>query len=632
MLTEIRDRSSGWFAWIIAAIIIIPMAFFGVQQYADTQARPTIVEIGDTKITQPEFQSRLTNEQNRRLAQNPDLASSGILNSDLFKKNILQSMIDRELVSYVADKRNYQVGDEAVNKAILENPTFQTDGKFDQSLYEIQMASRGRGGAQRYKTELRNGTRLAQVVSGYDESAFVLPNEIREILEIQAEKRTFDIVTINQADFTETVSVSEADISEYYESNIDQFMEPDRTSVSYLELDTAKIAEGIEVDDEVIQQNYEEYKAGFEADETRATRHILLSTNSGENENEQLAKAQDLVVQLKAGADFAKLAEENSQDPGSARQGGSLGDVERGEMVPEFDQAAFELEVGTISDPVKSQFGYHIIQVEKVNATEPDSLDVMRFELEEDERLRIAQDQVTEQAEQLRNLLFEQADNLDSAAQELGLSVSSSELFARDSGEGIASHNSVREAAFSDPVQSEGLNSELLEIADGVYVAVRKLKFAPAEPKELASVSEQIKLTLTSERAVAAAQQAGTSVLERAQQNWGVLVEDEKVEIANHTVSMIDTDRKVPVDVMQEIFRVQLEEQSTKVISVNGANGDFNVIRVTQIAPGDLTAVSPQVKDATRRLLEQRNGAALVDTYISSLSDELALEINEDLL
>ncbi len=632
MLTEIRDRSSGWFAWIIAALIIIPMAFFGVQQYADTQARPTIVEIGDIKITQPDFQTRLTNEQNRRLAQNPDLASSGVLNSELFKKNVLQSMIDRELVSYVADQSNYQVGDEAVNQAIIDNPTFQTDGKFDQSLYEIQMASRGRGGAQRYKADLRNGTRLSQVVSGYDESALVLPNEIREILEIQAEKRTFDIVTINQADFTDSVSVSDADISEYYEANIDQFMESDRTSVSYLELDTAKIAEGVEVDADVIQQAYDDYKAGFEADETRSTRHILLSTNSGEDEEEQLAKAESLVTQLREGADFAKLAEENSQDPGSARQGGSLGDVERGEMVPEFDTATFELEVGVISDPVKSQFGYHIIQVEKINATEPEPLDVMRFELEEEERLRVAQDKVTEQAEQLRNLLFEQSDNLDSAAEELGLTVNTTELFSRDSGNGIASTASVREAAFSETVQNEGLNSELLEIADGVYVAVRKLNFAPSEPKKLESVSEQIKSTLTTERAVAAAEKAGSSVLAKAKLNWAALTEDETIETTNHTISMIDTDRKVPVDVMQEIFRVRLDDQATKVISMTGANGDFNVIRVTQIAAGDLTAVSPQIRDATRRLLEQRNGSALVETYISGLTEELALEINEDLL
>jgi len=632
MLTEIRDRSSGWFAWIIAAIIIVPMAFFGVQEYADTQARPTIVEIGDTKITQPDFQTRLTNEQNQRLAQNPDLASSGVLNSDLFKKNVLQSMIDRELVAYVAHESNYDVSEEEINKAIVENPTFQTDGKFDQKLYEIQMASRGRGGAQRYKADLRNGTRLAQVVSGYEESALVLPNEVRQILEIQAEKRTFDIVTINQADYTESITVSAEDISEYYESNIDRFMEPDRTSVSYIELDTAKIAEGVQVDETVIQQAYEDYTKGFEADETRDTRHILLSTNSDENEDEQLAKAQSLVTQLRAGADFAKLAEENSQDPGSARQGGSLGQVERGEMVPEFDQAAFELEVGVISDPVKSQFGYHIIQVQKINATEPEPLDVLRFELEEEERLRVAQDQVTEQAEQLRNLLFEQSDNLDAAAKELELSVNSSELFSRATGNGIAVHNSVREVAFSETVKDQGLNSELLEVADGVYVAVRKLNFVPSEPKKLESVSEQIKTTITTERAVAAAEEAGSSVLEKAKLNWGELEADESVETANHTVSMIDTERKVPVDVMQEIFRVRLDDQATKVISVNGANGDFNVIRVTQIAPGDLASVSQQVKDATRRLLEQRNGAALVETYISSLSEELALEINEDLL
>jgi len=632
MLTEIRDRSSGWFAWIIAALIIIPMAFFGVQQYADTQARPTIVEIGETKITQPEYQSRLSLEQNRRLTANPDLAASGVLNSDIFKKNVLQSMIDRQLVSYVADQRNYQVGEAAVNQTILKNPLFQTDGKFDQSIYEVQMASRGPGGAARYKSDIRDSVRLEQVVSGYGESALVLPNEVRDILEIQAEKRTFDIVTIKQADFMDKVEVSDADVSDYYEKNINQFMEPDRTSVSYVELDTAKIAESIEVEEAVITDAYEAYKEGFQADETRATRHILLSTNSGEDEEEQLAKAKELLAELRAGGDFAKLAEEHSQDPGSAKDGGSLGDIEREEMVPEFDKAAFELEVGAISEPVKSQFGYHIIQVEKINATEPEPLAALRMELVEEEQLRLAQDQVTEQAEQLRNVLFEKADNLSDAATDLGLTVNTTQLFSRTNGIGIAANEIVREAAFSEPVQNEGVNSELLEIADGVFVAVRKLKFAPAEPKKLTAVSAQIKSTLTTERATAAAEKAGDSVLERAKANWKSLTEDESIEVANHTISMIDSDRKVPADVMQDIFRVQLADQSTKVVSMTGSNGDFNVIRVTQIAPGDLTTISPQVKDATRRLLEQRNGSSLVETYISGLSKELALDIDESLL
>jgi len=632
MLTEIRDRSSGFFAWVIAALIIIPMAFFGVQQYADTEARPTIVEIGENKITQQQFQSRLTQIQNQRLAQNPQLASSGILNSKEFKKNIFDSMVNQELVAYIADDNGYQISDKAIDKLIANDPTFQTDGKFDQAVYEAQMARYGRGGSKVYKADLRRNFRIGQVVSGYEESALVLPEEVRSLLEIQAERRTFDIITINQADFVEGIQVSDDDVSKYYQENIANFQEPERVSLSYVELDTQRIAESVEVDDATLEKAYEEYTSGFQADETRNTRHILLSTNDGEEEQAQLAKAEGLVTQLREGADFAALATEHSKDPGSAQNGGSLGEVERGEMVPEFDEKVFELAEGEISDPVKTQFGYHIIQVEKINATQAETFETMSFQLKEEEQLRVAQDRVTEQAEKLKNLVYEQSDSLEPAAKELGLTILTTELFSRAAGDGIASNEAVRSAAFSETVMKENFNSELLEISDGVFVAIRKLDFAAAEPKKLADVSEQIKSTLTTERAITKAKETGESVLERAEQNWIELAKDENVNVETHSISMIDTERKVAPDVIREIVKIRLDDTATKVISFEGLGGDFNIVRLTQIAPGDLSEVSEAIKDSTRRLVAQRNGSALIDTYLDGLNKELKLEINEDLL
>ena len=224
MLTEIRDRSTGLFAWFIAAIIIIPMAFFGVQQYASTEARPTIVEIGDQKITQQEYQSRLTQAQARVRQQNPALANSDVLNSDLYKRQVLQTIVDQSLTSYLAEEHNYQIGEKAVDSIIANTSEFQTDGKFDQNLYNILIASRGPGGARQYKDDIRANTRGQQVVSGYQESALVLPSEVRELLEIQSEKRTFDLITIKQSDYNDSIVVSETDIADHYQANIDQYM------------------------------------------------------------------------------------------------------------------------------------------------------------------------------------------------------------------------------------------------------------------------------------------------------------------------------------------------------------------------------------------------------------------------
>ncbi len=632
MLTEIRDRSSGVFAWFIAALIIIPMAFFGVQEYASTEARPTIVEIGDQKITQQEYQARLSQAQAQARQANPSLANTDVLNSEAYKRQVLQSMVDRLLTAYVANKHNYQFSDKEVDKVITEDPTFQTDGSFDQNLFNVFAASRGRSGAEQIRSDIRSESRSRQVVSGYQESALVLPNEVRELLEIQAELRTFDLITIKQLDFNSKVTVSEEDINQYYKDNIDQYMLPDRTSVSYIELDKAIVAQGLVIEESRLQELYDDYIDGFVSDETRSTRHILLNTGGENDDDAQKAKIDELASQLAGGADFAELAKEHSQDPGSAQNGGSLGDVTRGEMVEEFNDAMFQLAEGEISEPIKTQFGYHLIQVDRINATEAESFDILRSDLEFEERERLADELVIEQAEQLRNSLFEQPDSLDGIADESELSVQTTGLFSRAAGTGIAANEAIRAAAFSDLIQADGVNSELIETADGVYVALRKLEFAASEPKKLSDVSPEIRAALTTERAIAAAKEAGDSVIARAESDWASLENDPDIEVANYTTSMIDTNRVVASDVLREVIKMQLGDTGTKVKAFTGANGDFNVVRLTQVQPGNLAAISPQIKDATRSLIEQRNGQSMYSAYIKTLNDEVVAEINEDLL
>lgn len=631
MLTEIRERSSGVFAWIIAALIIIPMAFWGVQEYASTEATPTLIQIGEQKISQNAFQAELSNAQAQARARNPNLANSDVFNSDFYKRQVLDGMINRTIAQNLAEQHDYQVGNKQLAELIRQSPQFQTDGKFDVDAYERYVASQAFSKAQ-FEDRTRANTKVRQVSSGYAESAIVLPDEVRQLLEIQSEERSFDIVTIKQADFVDGVVVSDADIEQYFGDNIDGFMHPDRMSISYIELDQEQLAADVTVDQERVRQIYDDNIDSYISEETRDTRHILLSTTGGEDEDEQLAKADELAEQLRGGADFAELAKEHSQDPGSGANGGSLGDVAAGVMVAEFEEAAFALEQGEISAPVKTQFGYHIIKVEEIKGGVAQSFDEVKLEIEQEERDALTQDLLVERLDELRNLVFDASDNLDTAAEQLNLTVKKTELFSRESGQGVVSNEAVRAAAFSDQVKEQGLNSEPVELADGVYIALRKLDSKPSEPKELASVSEQIKSTLTSERASDAAKKTGDSILERAEANWAGLASDESVKIDSHTVTMIDTEQNVAVDVLRNILKMQLEGEATKIDSFTGANGDFNIVRLHKIAPGDVSKVSEQVKESTRRMIGQRNGQALFQSYLDGLNSQYSTEINEDLL
>ena len=634
MLTEIRDRSSGWFAWIIAALIIIPMAFWGVQEYASAEATPTLIEVGNQKITENQYQAQLVNEQQLQRQALGDQVNESMLNNTFFKQNVLQRMVTRSLVDQVAEEQNYQIGDEQLSESIKQNPIFQVDGQFDSEAYERYVIS-SRYSKSQFENAVRNDTRIGQVLSGYQESALILSDEVRVLLEAQAEQRTFDLVTVKYQDYLDNLEVTEEEIAEYYESNQDNYLDTEKMSLSYVELDLNQISSEVQVDEDELLAIYEQNVDSYISQETRQTRHILLSV-TGDNDDEQKAKAEQLVSELRDGAEFSELAQANSEDPGSANNGGDLGVVERGMMVEEFEAETFRLDEGVISDPIKSQFGYHIIEVTKINESGQQSFDDVRFDIEQLERERLAEDELLTQVDQLGDLAFEQPDDLNLIAEELGLEIKTTELFDQASGTGIAASAAVRNAAFSNLVLVENINSEPIETSNGQYVVIRKLDHQAIQPKELVTVSEQVKQTLLEEKASAAAADQGATLLTQADTDWSELVasleENDNLIVETHTVSLADQQRTVDNGVFSEVVNLTLDGDQERVVNVETPDGNYHIVRLTEIAAGDLETVSESVKENTRRLIEQRNGQSLANAYIETLRTELAPEIDPSLL
>ena len=632
MLTEIRNRSSGVFAYVIAALIIIPMAFWGIQEYAGTSADVPVATVGDQQITQAAYRAQLSSQQQRMRQAMGSQINNDFLNSEGFKQNVLQQMLNRAVLEHVAVEQNYRIGDQQLSEAIKQSDLFKTDGKFDSIAYEQYVLSTQQFSKSTYETALRTDKILGQITAGYQESAVVLPDEIRFLLEIQAEKRSFDVLTVKQQDYVADVTLSEDEVLAYYNDNQDSFLEQEKVSLNFVELDMDKISETVEVSEDELLAIYEQDTERYISTEKRETRHILLSTTGAEDETEQLAKANDLVSQLKAGADFAELAKEHSQDPGSASRGGSLGLVAHDQMVEEFEQATFGLQQDEISQPIKTQFGYHIIQVQKIQLPEQQSFADVRFDLMQEERDRQSEDLLLDQLNQLRDLAFEHPEGLDAIVEEMQLEILTTEQFDRNVGQGIASSASVRNAAFAEEILVDEVNSEPIEVADGQYVVIRKASYQPSEPKALDSIRDQISTLLTTQKATEAAQQAGEKLLENAADNWQSLSVDPALNITSHTVALIDKNRVVAPEVLQQVATMQLRDGASSVSSVTSRNGDFYILRLTAVQAGNVDNIDEQIKDSTRRILTQRNGQSLVSTYIQSLSDELAPAINNDLL
>lgn len=634
MLTEIRDRSSGWFAWVIAALIIIPMAFWGVNEYAATEAVPTLLEIGDQTITENQYQAQLVNEQQRQRQALGAQINESVLNSNFFKQNVLDQLVNRALIDQVAQDQNYQISNEQLVEFIKQSPIFQVDGRFDPSAYERYVVSSQFSKTQ-FENSIRSDNRLGQVMSGYQESALVLPDDVRYLLEAQAQQRTFDLVTVKYQDYVDSIEVSDAEVETYYNDNIDNYLEPEKISLNYVELDINQVIGEIDLNEDELLAIYDQNVDSYISSETRETRHILLSVDD-DNDDEQSAKADSLVAELRAGADFAELAAANSEDPGSANNGGDLGEVERGMMVEEFETATFDLEEGVISDPVKSQFGYHIIEVTKINASAQQSFEDVRFDIEQLERERLAEDELLTRVDQLRDLAFEQPDDLQLISEELGLAIQTTELFDRNTGTGIAASASVRNEAFSDLVFVENINSEPIEVSSGSYVVISKKDYQESRPTDLTLVTEQIRQIVTDQNASKAAGEKGQTLLALAETSWEELAasleDDENIALETHTVSLADQERVIDANVLSEVANLNLSSDEPILTSIETVDGNFHIVRLTEIAAGDLDTVSEQIKDGTRRLIEQRFGQSLANAYLETLRTELVPEIDPSLL
>ncbi len=626
MLENIRENSSGVIAWGIAILIIITMAFFGVSSYVSQEPIPTVASVGKQSITQYSFRNALQAQQQQMRRFMGDNVSID-LNSDDFKKNVLDNLINRALLEETAEKDNYQVNDALLGNLIRENRQFQVDGKFSLETYNDYVASRGQSKAQ-FENDFRQRARLQQVASGFAESSFVPAGRLDDLLALRTEKRSFDLVKFSTSDYLTSVEVSDSETDAYYQANIADFNEPEKVSVEYIRLNTDDLKSQVTVTDEELLSVYEQDNASYIDQEKRQTRHILFTGD------DSLEQAQTAAERLNSGDDFAALATELSQDPGSAQNGGDLGVIEKGIMVKAFDDRAFSLQENEISEPVKTEYGHHLIQVTSIDRPEPKPFDEVKAEIEQQELSRKAEDLFFERAEDLRNLVYENSDSLQVAADELGLTVQTTPLFSRDNGQGVASNAVVREAAFGETVLSEGINSEVLELSATDFIAIRKQEFVESKPKSLDSVKAQIDTILKQEKASAKAAELAEAAYERllSANDWSATVEALKLQSEAQIHSSVDNASDLDPVLVEQVFAASTKDFPASVGKVSDAIGDYYLFKFNGVIDAVETEVTEQLKDSTRQIASRRDGSEVVNKFLESKRESMDVEIDYSLL
>ncbi|WP_313456198.1 SurA N-terminal domain-containing protein [Pseudomonas sp.] len=498
MLQNIRDNSQGWIAKTIIGLIVVLMALTGFEAIfqAATHSQDAAKVNGQT-ISQNEL-SQATDMQRRQLMQQlgKDF-DPALLDDKLLRDAALKGLIDRKLLLQGAEDAKFAFSEAALDQVILQTPEFQVDGKFSADRFDQVIRQMGYGRMQ-FREMLAEEMLIGQLRTGIAGSSFVTDQQVDAFARLENQTRDFAALTFkaNPA----AVTVSEDEVKAHYEQHAKEFMTPDQVVIDYVELKKSAFFDQVKVTDEELKAQYEKEIANL-AEQRRAA-HILIEVNDKVTDAQAKARAEEIEQRLAKGEDFAKLAKEFSQDPGSASNGGDLGFAGPGVYDPDFEEALYKLADGQVSAPVRTQFGYHVIKLLGKQAPEVSSFASLKDKLLRDLKTPLVEQRYVDASKQLQDAAYEASD-LGQPAQDLNLKVQTSAPFGREGGEGITANRGVVQAAFSEEVLDEGANSTAIELDPETTVVLRVKEHRKPTQLPLEAVAGNIHDQLAKDKATA---------------------------------------------------------------------------------------------------------------------------------
>jgi peptidyl-prolyl cis-trans isomerase D len=630
MLQTIRDRAQGWIAWVIVILISIPFALWGIQSYLEVGGDVVVAKVNGVEIREQDFQRRVQQARiqlRERMGASYDATQ---VDDRRLRNEVLDDMIREALLMDVSERLGFRVSDQELRAQIQSEPAFQREGHFDKTVYEQTLSLQGLSPAM-FEAQVRQRLVGTQMVRGVLGSEFVTTAEQADFERLSRQKREISWLRIPAAQFINDEPIGQDEVQAYYTANAARFQTPEQVRLEYLLLDVNKLASGTTVTDDELHRLYESDQALFGEPERRKVRHILLPVPAGADD----AKAQAVLEEIEAvrgrilgGGSFEEVAKAVSKDPGSSSKGGSLGEIEKGMMDPAFDQAAFALAAGELSEPVRSRFGYHLIEVDEIIPARMKSFDEVKESLRDELAHQKAESLFYDLGERLANVVYENPDSLKPAAEELGLTIQQSDWIGRTGGEGLLGNPKVTAAAFSEEVLNEGRNSELIEPEKDVLQAlvVRVTDHREASTRPLDEVRDEIVTALGQERARKAAEQAAEAGAEklRGGASWAEVGGQDKPEEPDLVER---NDSKLPAPVRGVAFTLPAPaEGQASVGTAAFDNGDAAIVRVTRVEPGEVTKTAAGTADQERAMLGQLMGRETSEAILEDMKLRAKIE------
>lgn len=627
MLQQIRDRTSGLIAGFIVALIAIPFAFFGIESLAPGGGDPVVAEVGDQKIHESQFRRQYDQRYQQLVQLMGENFRADMFDQERMRAAVLRDMTQETMLRQYTEDSGYRADDATLFNVISAESAFQRDGEFDGQAYRDALQRAGFT-VERYESQLRDNIEMNQMREAVVDTAFSTPVERTLAAKLQAQERTLQYAVFEVARYRDRVSVTDEQVEARYEQTKARYMAPERLRLAYVELALDKLPDVEPPSEDVLKVLYEGEKAGrFTTPEERSARHILVGFGADKDAAKQ--KIEDLAKQLADGADFAELAREHSEDPGSSQAGGDLGWVRRGQMVKGFEDALFALDEGQTSAPVETEFGWHLIRLDElkpaaVRAFDEEGVQQSLKELFAD---RERQQRFQEMSERLEQLAFENPGALEPVAQALELQVQTTEWFERGKGSGIAAEPKVVEAAFSREVIEDGENSQPLSLGGNRIVVVRKAEHEPPRQKALDEVAGQVRAELVDEAARKLIEQEAQEVLNavRGGTDFQEIVSAKNGELRNPGKIRRDNE-EVEAAVVAAAFRLPHPQDGTP--STGEAQLDNGGRAVLLLSAVD-TPEDARLNEVQQRRLRDLAAGAQFGAYMEEIETRVGVEIRE---
>ena len=625
MLQNIRERFTGRFALVVLALICLPFLFFGVPN--DFIATEDVASVDNISISQPYFENQYQNEMLRYDSEGIEIPDEARI---FVRQNVLNNIINDVLTEQFINENGINISDEFIARVIQSSPEFMVDGQFSRDRYYTWLNERVIEPSL-FEENQRVNIRKGQLERGIRATSFVTPSEYRRYLNLIGEQRNVTIAEINLSVLAEPINLEEEDIQEYYSSRSNEFLQPESIDFSYVELRKDQLNNDLEITDDEILQYYNNSGQRFAQDERRQASHILILL--GEDEALSLQRASETLERINNGESFSDLVLSISDDEGSKQSDGDLGMLPRSQLPGALGDAIFSMVEGEISKVVRTDFGFHIVRLDKVESDGKVPLEIVESELRQELILQKARQNFADQERALSDALFD-ADDLSQLADNIGLEVMTEESFSGQGGGSFGSNQIVIDAVFDAHRDDNYELSDILEIDANRSIVFQIEDYNEAEVMPL----EDVRDTIVADMKLVSAEVLANDIATRLENR---LIKGEGIqEIANELSSVTTASKLMNRASEEDDFMLQASVFSEKrskdgvprIGTVIMSNGNYAVYSVTESIYGIPESIPQNERDDARELLNQRSGLSDYSAFISELEQRADITKNDELI